>query len=242
MTENIYTAINKVMQEVGYVYKSGKVRQGGNYSYAGEADLISAVRPELVKQGIIMSVKEIKSVERSTYITSSGTSMNNTLLVGVVEFIHAPSESSHLVEATGEGSDVGDKSANKAMTGMYKYAIRQTFCIETGDDPDKQASQEQERGNSQSNKSNGNGHKPVKQEKPSNHMSEKHAMSYETASQIKDSKGVLYTDKTNEELSNMSIGIGKALKKPDLTDEKRDAYQMKQDAISTILTVRNRSK
>src|SRR3990167_1905296 len=30
----------------------------------------------------------------------------------------------------------GDKSVNKAMTGMLKYALRQTFLIETGDDPD----------------------------------------------------------------------------------------------------------
>ncbi|CAK0779069.1 hypothetical protein CCP3SC15_6260001 [Gammaproteobacteria bacterium] len=28
---------------------------------------------------------------------------------------------------------------------MYKYALRQTFCIETGDDPDKSPSQQQER-------------------------------------------------------------------------------------------------
>ena len=86
---------------------------------------------------------------------------------------------------------------------------------------------------------NGNGHKP---EKPSNHMPEKQVMSYETASKVKDSEGNLYIDKTNEELSNMSIGIGKALNKPDLTQDQRDTYQMKQDAISTILTVRNRSK
>jgi len=33
------------------------------------------------------------------------------------------------------------------MTGAYKYALRQTFLIETGDDPDKTQSADQERGN-----------------------------------------------------------------------------------------------
>ena len=37
--------------------------------------------------------------------------------------------------SSGEGSDTGDKASNKALTGAYKYALRQTFCIETGDDP-----------------------------------------------------------------------------------------------------------
>jgi hypothetical protein len=40
---------------------------------------------------------------------------------------------------------VGDKATAKAMTGAYKYALRQTFCIETGDDPDKDPSVDQER-------------------------------------------------------------------------------------------------
>ena len=41
--------------------------------------------------------------------------------------------------------DVGDKSANKAATGLLKYALRQTFLIETGDDPDAESSNGMER-------------------------------------------------------------------------------------------------
>ena len=32
----------------------------------------------------------------------------------------------------------------KALTGAYKYALRQAFLLETGDDPDRQPSHEQE--------------------------------------------------------------------------------------------------
>src|SRR5262249_36903978 len=47
-------------------------------------------------------------------------------------------------QVLGEASDAGDKAAPKALTGAYKYFLRQTFLIETGDDPDRYASADQE--------------------------------------------------------------------------------------------------
>src|SRR3972149_6659785 len=41
------------------------------------------------------------------------------------------------------------------MTGLHKYAMRQTFCIETGDDPDKHLSEERNA------RASGNGNKPT---------------------------------------------------------------------------------
>jgi hypothetical protein len=55
---------------------------------------------------------------------------------------HVHSDTYIDIQTTGEGADSGDKSSNKAMTGGYKYALRQVFCIETGDDPDKYPSEE----------------------------------------------------------------------------------------------------
>ena len=142
MSKSIHEAISAVMGEVGYVKKT---KSGGlNYSFAGEAALISALRPAMVEQGIYMHVLEVRGITRENYITKSGTAMVNTVIQAVVRFTHAPTGTSIDVAAVGEGSDAGDKGANKAMTGLYKYALRQTFCIETGDDPDKFASEERE--------------------------------------------------------------------------------------------------
>lgn len=141
MSENIHQAINTIMNEVGYVKKSRSA--GVNYSFAGEAALISALRPSMVENGVYMHVLEIKNITRENTTTKNGTQMTNTLISATIRFTHAPSGTSIDVAATGEGFDSGDKSANKAMTGLYKYAMRQTFCIETGDDPDKFASPEQ---------------------------------------------------------------------------------------------------
>ena len=135
MSENIHQAINAVMNEVGYVKKQRST--GVNYSFAGEAALIAALRPAMVENGIYMHVLEVKDIRRENTTTKSGTAMINTLISAVIRFTHAPSGTYIDCAATGEGFDSGDKSANKAMTGSYKYAMRQTFCIETGDDPDK---------------------------------------------------------------------------------------------------------
>lgn len=143
MSENtIHAAINAVMKEVGYVQKvkSDQLR----YSYAGEAALIQACRPSMVEHGIYMSVSKIHNITREQYSTKNGTAMTNTVIHGTVRFTHVSGEFIE-VDSVGEGSDSGDKSANKAMTGMYKYALRQTLNIETGDDPDKFSSDEQER-------------------------------------------------------------------------------------------------
>lgn len=145
MAKDIHEAIHAVMQEVGYVQKTRSQEGGVNYKYAGEAALIEALRPAMVTAGIYMHVTEAPDVFRETYTTSNGKPMNRTAIRLKVRFTHAPSGTSIDTEAWGEGSDVGDKSTPKAMTGAYKYALRETFCIETGDDPDDHSSTKQQR-------------------------------------------------------------------------------------------------
>lgn len=64
------------------------------------------------------------------------------------------------------------------------------------------------------------------------------SMTYETACEVTNSKGTKYGDLTNEELSSMTIGINKGLKKPDLKPELVNEYQLKLDAIKVILQSR----
>jgi hypothetical protein len=143
VAKNVFEAIILVMNEVGYVQKT---RTGNlNYSFAGEVGLIKALRPEMVKQGLFMYPCGSQQVIRDTFDTSKGTSMNTTVLSKTFRMYHAPSETYIDITVEGEGSDVGDKSVNKAMTGAFKYALRQAFMIETGDDPDATSSDTMER-------------------------------------------------------------------------------------------------
>lgn len=131
---NVYTAVIAVMGQVGYVQK--KMSPGLRYSFAGEAALIKAIRPAMVAEGLFCYVEELTEVENREYLSTNGTQMVNVTMTGYVRFVHAPSGTSFRVSARGEGSDSGDKANNKAMTGLLKYGLRQTFLIETGDDPD----------------------------------------------------------------------------------------------------------
>jgi hypothetical protein len=143
MNSNIHEAILAVMKEVGYVQK--EANPALRYSYATEAALIRALRPAMVKHGIYCYVLDLPSMAQDAFTTKQGTVMNRTITHGVVRFVHAPTDTHIEVHASGEGMDTGDKSANKAATGLLKYALRQTFLIETGDDPDETPSEIQER-------------------------------------------------------------------------------------------------
>lgn len=136
---NIFEAVVAAMNEVGYVRKQRTM--GLNYSYAGEAALISALRPVMVDHGIFMYVLKLDDIFQSDFETSKGSKMTRTTLKATIRFQHEDGTFID-VQSAGEGMDSGDKSMNKAMTGAYKYALRQTFCIETGDDPDKHPSQQ----------------------------------------------------------------------------------------------------
>lgn len=65
------------------------------------------------------------------------------------------------------------------------------------------------------------------------------AMTLETAESVTNAKGERYGDLDSETLANMTIGIGKAMNKNGLTPEQRETYQLKLDAIATILQARN---
>lgn len=63
-------------------------------------------------------------------------------------------------------------------------------------------------------------------------------MDLETALNVKNSEGVYYGTIESEKLSSMTIGIGKALAKKGITQEERETYQFKMDAIAAILASR----
>ena len=131
-------AILHVMERVEYIQKESSPQL--RYTFAGEAGLIRALRPEMVAAGLFVHVTDVHVAHRGEYRTSKGSTMQACVITAKGRIVHAPSGTYIDVCAIGEGADVGDKSSPKAMTGAYKYILRETFCLETGDDPDKDAS------------------------------------------------------------------------------------------------------
>ena len=140
---NVHAALLGAMEEVGYVRKAGRVKGGRvEYNFAGEADLIHALRPAMLRHGLTFYVAAVDDVAFDSYQTSGNSTMRTTTARYTGRFTHAPSGTFFDAVAVGEGADSGDKSAPKAATIGLKYLLRQTFVIETGDDPDKDASVE----------------------------------------------------------------------------------------------------
>lgn len=140
---NIYQKINEVMKNIEYLTKDDKVEFGTTkYKAISEEKVTTAVRDQLVKQGIVIipvqqesENKELIRTEKSVnMLTSVHTKYRIQNIDDVNDFIE--------VESNGTGVDTQDKGVGKAMTYAYKYMLLRTFAIPTGEDPDKISSAE----------------------------------------------------------------------------------------------------
>src|SRR5262249_40097824 len=139
---NLASAKLAVMAAVPYVRKHKAEHL--NYSFAGEADLIASLRPAMLANGLTVAPIGVTVLEQGRYQTLKGGLFNHVVAAVTYRLTHAPSGESEDCQVLGEASDAGDKAAPKALTGAYKYFLRQAFLIETGDDPDRYASADQE--------------------------------------------------------------------------------------------------
>jgi hypothetical protein len=131
-----------VMRQVGYVQKSARMQGGGgNYTYARESDFIAAIRPAMIEAGLTLVPSRTDVVHHEVFTTSGNKTSHRVIVRRVFQLAHESGESEQ-IDGIGEGTDFGDKASYKAMTGALKYALRQAFLIETGDDPDDAESEQ----------------------------------------------------------------------------------------------------
>lgn len=135
----ILSALNRAMQAVSYVQKTGRNAFHG-YTYASEADLLEAIRPALVKEGLFL----MPSVESTTGPDEHGT----THVVVSYTLAHVSGAVwPEKIRSVGAGNDkarngqIGDKGVYKALTGASKYAIKNLMMIATGDDAEQEPAQ-----------------------------------------------------------------------------------------------------
>lgn len=139
MSAKIAQALHQVMSKVSYVQKTGKNAFHG-YKYAGEADLLEALRPAMLEAGLLLipSIKGVSPIDEHGVTTVQ---MEYTL-------VHKDGDIwPSVICAAGQGGDknkngVGDKGLYKAITGANKYLLFKLFQIETGDDPESDATAE----------------------------------------------------------------------------------------------------
>ena len=198
-----------------------------NYDFVTSDDVLDAVRKAMVAEGLAFYVNMVK-VEVVESADKNG--KPKAKHIADFEFNIADGESGEVLTCIwkGEAIDTEDKALSKCATSAEKYFLLKTFVIGTGDEPDPDESDDQ--GKKAATKRDGK-----KPEQP------KAEMSLETAENIKNSKGVRYGDLDNETLSNMTIGIDKAMHNPQTPREHIEELEYKLDGIKTILAHRAQS-
>lgn len=147
---NIYEKLSKITQEISTVAKNLQVGEGRNrYKAVGEADVLAAVKPVEAKYGVYsypLSRRVIESgemVSKSTYKDEVKETKRLYLRVETVyRFVNIEKPEDYVdIMTYGDGVDTQDKAPGKAMTYSDKYALLKAYKIQTGDDPDQNASE-----------------------------------------------------------------------------------------------------
>ncbi len=136
-TPMIYKAITKAMAEIGAIAKDNTNKQQG-FKYRGVDDVMNALNPVLINNGIFMVPEILEHVREERTSTKGGNLIYSVCKIRYT--FYAADGSAVNAVVIGEGMDSGDKATNKAMSIAFKYACFQVFCIPTEEmeDPDKE--------------------------------------------------------------------------------------------------------
>jgi hypothetical protein len=134
-TPALNAAICKVMASVRHVRETGKNEHHG-YKYASDEDLLASLQPAMAEAGLALLPSAVAATIVEHGAAKSGKVQWRTDLLVTYELLHSSGES-RTIQVPGCGIDPEDKGAYKAMTGALKYALRHTFLVPTGDDPER---------------------------------------------------------------------------------------------------------
>ena len=140
---NIFQKMMLVSGDIAKVSKNLEVGFGkGKYRAVSEADILAAVKPAEIAHGVYSYPVSRAIIESGEMTTSNGNKQVFLRMETVYRFVNADNPSDYLeITSYGDGVDSQDKAPGKAMTYADKYALMKAYKIQTGDDPDQDASQ-----------------------------------------------------------------------------------------------------
>lgn len=119
---SVHQAINAVMRDMDPVGKNG-FNNFSSYKFRSIDDVIDAANGAFVRHGLFIAPEVINA----HYELRGG--KNNTAILTIRYRIFGPAGDHVEAVMVGEGSDVSDKAANKAMTAGFKYLLTEVFMI-----------------------------------------------------------------------------------------------------------------
>ena len=144
---NIYEKMAEATKRIAVVAKNLDVKTGQtSYKAVSEADVLAAVKPIEVELGIYSYPVQREIVEAGTITSQTKNGEAKRLfmrLQTVYRFVNTEKPDEFIdITTYGDGVDSQDKAPGKAMTYADKYALLKAYKVQTGDDPDKDASED----------------------------------------------------------------------------------------------------
>lgn len=137
----VYERMVAIIEELPAIGKTQRNREQG-FMFRGHDDVMNALNPLLAKHGVFV-VPDVVERETNTRTTSRGSTMYEVNLHVRFTFYGAGGDSFQ-ASGWGEGTDMGDKATNKAMTGAFKYVVAQAFALATAETSDADATSPEE--------------------------------------------------------------------------------------------------
>ena len=145
---NIFEKMLHIQSEIPTVAKNLNVSTGktGSYKAVSERDVKDAIKPLEEKYGVYSFpinkelIEQTQLEQETNYGKRTSFYIRERVTYRFVN-VHNPSEFIE-IDGYGDGIDTGDKATGKADTYASKYCLMSAYKISTGDDPDKDASQE----------------------------------------------------------------------------------------------------
>lgn len=143
--KNIYQRMSAITSEISTVAKNLSVDAGkSSYKAVGEADVLAAVKPIEAKHGVYSYPAKREIVESGEMVSTTKYGERKQLFMRVAtvyRFVNVDKPDEYIdITTYGDGVDTQDKAPGKAMTYGDKYALLKAYKIQTGDDPDQNAS------------------------------------------------------------------------------------------------------
>lgn len=143
----IFEKMAAIAKEVGVVAKNLSVEtgKGKGYKAVSEGDVLASIKPLEDKYGVYSYPISRRIVDSGTMVSTLRDGSEKKQLYLRIEttyrFVNLDNPADTMEVMTyGDGVDSQDKAPGKAMTYADKYALLKAYKIQTGDDPDQEAS------------------------------------------------------------------------------------------------------
>lgn len=127
---SVHECIGRIVAELPAIGKNQRNTEQG-FNFRGIDDVLNALSPLLGKYGVFYVPDVLERVTEKRQTRSGGTMYEVNLHVRYT--FYGPRGDSVSASGWGEGTDMGDKATNKAMTGAMKYVLFQVFAIATAE-------------------------------------------------------------------------------------------------------------